>query len=134
IGLTLVKSLVEMHGGVVTAHSEGPGKGSQFTVRLPIACPQKATAGLETEFQPSCSNAHQAGRPASACLPRRVLVVDDNKDSAESIALLLQMRGHEVRTALDGRSALEMARLYRPDAVLLDIGLPNMDGYEVAKQ
>jgi PAS domain S-box-containing protein len=127
IGLTLVRRLVEMHGGNVTVHSPGPGKGSEFIVRLPA----------QREVRDSKNTAHRqdpAGRQAAAPFPRRVLVVDDNADSAESIAILLQLRGHEVRTALDGRTALEIARQYRPEVILLDIGLPNVDGYEVARQ
>jgi PAS domain S-box-containing protein len=124
IGLTLVKSLVEMHGGVVTAESHGSGKGSEFIVRLPLS-----SRMVEKENPTGLGTA--AFTPAS---PRRVLVVDDNKDVAESIAMLLQLRGHNVRVALDGRTALEMARVYRPQVVLLDIGLPHVDGYEVARQ
>jgi PAS domain S-box-containing protein len=121
IGLTLVKSLVEMHGGTVEAHSEGPGKGSEFVVRLP-PLPAGALKTAEEE----------KGRHAPS--PCRVLVVDDNKDAAESLALLVQVAGHEVRTAHDGPTALEVAKTFRPEVVFLDIGLPRMDGYEVARQ
>lgn len=122
IGLTVVKRLVEMHGGSVAAHSAGPGQGSEFTVRLPLAEPPGATteSGADTgtgEFQ-----------------PLRVLVVDDNADSAESLAMLLEAGGHRVRVAFDGAAALEAAAASSPHVVLLDIGLPGLDGYEVARR
>jgi CheY-like chemotaxis protein len=123
IGLALVKSLVELHGGTVTAHSDGPGQGCEFVVRLPATRDQQADPG--TGGDPSTS--HEAGR-------RRVLVVDDNRDSAESLALLLGLMGHLVRTAYDGPQALDAAREFRPDLVLLDIGLPNLGGHEVARR
>src|SRR5207237_388511 len=119
IGLTLVRRLVELHGGTVTAHSDGPGKGSEFVVRLPLA----------GEARPE-SPAPEAGpRPAAAA--RRILVVDDNRDAADSLGLLLRFLGHAVRVANDGPSALEAAGAFRPAVVLLDIGMPGMDGYEV---
>ncbi len=123
IGLTLVHRLVEMHGGSVEAASEGIGKGSEFTVRLPL--------------QPR----HRVSRPAeppgdehSVVGARRVLVVDDNRDSADSLGLLLELQGHKVCIVHDGPGALAAAQTHRPHAVLLDIGLPGMDGYEVARQ
>jgi PAS domain S-box-containing protein len=121
IGLTLVQSLVALHGGSVEAHSEGPGKGSEFVVRLPTLLAKASPAGSERE-----------GRHPSP--PRRVLVVDDNEDGANSLAMLLQLAGHEVRAVHDGPTALDMAKAFRPDLVLLDIGMPRMDGYEVARQ
>jgi CheY-like chemotaxis protein len=125
IGLTLVRSLVEMHGGRVSAASEGQGHGSEFVVRLPC---------LPAEPRPAAA-AEPPSRGRSSRRPRRVLVVDDNVDSAESLAVLLEMAGHQVRTAHDGPSALAMAREYKPEIVLLDIGLPaGMDGYEVARR
>ena len=123
IGLTLVKRLVEMHGGTVTAASDGPGTGSAFTVRLP------AVAG------PTGDEATPGSRP-----PVRnpgglsVLVVDDNKDTADGMARLLVSSGYRVTMAHDGPSALAAARAGRPDAILMDIGLPGMDGYAVAEQ
>jgi CheY-like chemotaxis protein len=120
IGLTLVKSLVEMHSGKVSASSEGPGKGSVFTVWPPAAGGRK-----EPVTAPSV-NGH--GKTRS-----RILVVDDNADSARGLARLLKLLGHEVRTAHDGREAIAVAQSYRPDIVLLDIGLPGMDGYDVAR-
>jgi PAS domain S-box-containing protein len=125
IGLTLVRQLVHMHGGRVDASSAGPGQGSEFAVRLP----GMPTPPLEQKVMPP--------PPPVAAEPggrRRVLVVDDNIDSAESMAMLLSLWGHEARTAADGPSALAAARESLPDVVLLDIGLPGMNGYEVAQQ
>jgi two-component system CheB/CheR fusion protein len=122
IGLTLVKSLVEMHGGRVEAHSEGPGKGSELVVRLPTA---EAGPGKGTG---------DGGRPGQPRSSRCVLVVDDNVDAAESLAILLRTQGHEVRTARDGPTALQEAGVFLPEVILLDIGLPRMDGYEVARR
>jgi two-component system CheB/CheR fusion protein len=120
IGLTLVKSLVELHGGRVEVTSDGVGKGSEFVVRLP------ALAG-ETPAAPV------AWAEEGPVVPRRVLVVDDNRDSAESLATLLRLGSHEVVTAHNGMKALEAAHTFRPDVVLLDIGLPGMTGFEVAR-
>jgi PAS domain S-box-containing protein len=123
IGLTLVHKLVQMHGGSVEAHSEGPGSGSEFVVRLPLLdAPSPDDATLQDA---------ESSPPTGS---RRVLVVDDNHDSAESMAILVEIWGHEVRTAHDGPAALALAAEYRPDVVLLDIGLPGMSGYEVAKR
>lgn len=126
IGLALVKKLVEMHGGTVAAHSDGVGRGSTFTVRLPLAAGGH-TAGAP---RPASGDPPPAPRPAG----RRVLVVDDNADGAESLSELLRLLGHEVRTAPDGPAALGTARAFRPAVVLCDIGLPGMDGYEVARR
>jgi PAS domain S-box-containing protein len=124
IGLTLVRTLVELHGGRVEARSEGPGRGSEFIIRLPVFTP-KMPAGAD-----GASNA----RGVKAIPARRILVVEDNQDSAEMMRLMLELDGHEVRTAYDGRVALEAARAFEPQLVLCDIGLPGMSGYEVAKQ
>jgi len=121
IGLTLVKKLVELHGGTVQAASAGPGQGSEFTVRLPGTRGQLLVAAAE--------------RPASAAFAvRRVLVVDDNQDALHSLALLLQLEGHQVETAADGPTAIAAAQAHLPEVVFLDIGLPGMDGYEVARR
>ena len=121
LGLTLVRRLVAMHGGTVTASSPGPGHGSDFEVRLPL---QK----LGPRPAPALSEA-----PAVA-EKRRVLVVDDNEDSTDTMSTLIGMWGHEVRTASDGATALRVAAEFRPHTVLLDIGLPHVSGYDVALQ
>jgi PAS domain S-box-containing protein len=125
IGLTLVRSLVEMHHGWVTASSAGPGLGSEFTVRLPIS--------TEASAEPSADE--PSGPDAVPRLPRRrILVVDDNRSNATSLGVLLRTLGQDVEMAYDGPAALELVRRRRPDLVLLDIGLPGMDGYEVARR
>lgn len=124
VGLTLVRTLVELHGGSVTALSPGPGRGTEILVRLPA----RPELSRREEAEPV---AHTTPKAAAG---RRILVVDDNQDSAESLALLLELHGHEVRTAFAGPAALETASTFRPDVVLLDIGLPGMDGYEVARR
>src|SRR5204863_6931912 len=121
-GLTLVKTLVELHGGTVDARSDGPGRGSEFVIHLP------AVLG-----QTEAKAAAPVGTPASA-VSRRVLIVDDSEDGAESIAMILQLGGHETFKVHDGVSAIEAAERLRPDVVLLDIGLPRMSGYEVCRR
>jgi PAS domain S-box-containing protein len=126
IGLTLVQRLVKLHGGMVTAHSEGRGKGTEMVVRLPAA-------EDEGDHPPQAMGEAEAATAAGAPR-RRILVVDDNQDAAESLALLLQMWGHEVQVVFDGPAAIQSAAAFRPDMVLLDIGLPEMNGYEVARR
>jgi PAS domain S-box-containing protein len=123
IGLALVKRLVEMHGGKVIASSPGPGRGSEFVVRLPVLSPQRSS-------KTTGAGGEEVAR-AGPC--RRVLVVDDNVDAAESVAMLLRLLGHEVETAHDGHTAVEAVQSFRPEVVLLDIGLPGMNGFDVAK-
>ena len=121
IGLTLVKRLVELHGGSVVARSAGAGRGSSFVVRLPLAAAATGPTPL----------------PAAAAAPakrRRVLVVDDNRDSAESLSLLLELAGHELYRAHDGAEAIAVAERQRPDAIVLDIGLPGINGYEACRR
>jgi signal transduction histidine kinase/CheY-like chemotaxis protein len=125
IGLTLVRRLVEMHDGSVRAFSSGPGRGSEFVVRLPIAEEMPALAPADSGEEDKIS----VGPPR-----RRILVVDDNVDAARSLAWLLQYLGQEVYLAHDGVTALEAARAHVPEIVLLDIGLPRIDGYEVARR
>jgi signal transduction histidine kinase/CheY-like chemotaxis protein len=124
IGLTLVRSLVEMHGGRVEASSPGLGQGSEFVVRLPVRVPQTAEITAPVE----------EASPRSPARPVRVLVVEDNVDAAESLATLLRVWGHDVQVVHDGLEALEAASESRPEVVLLDIGLPGLDGYQVARR
>ncbi|MGH7347619.1 MAG: response regulator, partial [Candidatus Rokuibacteriota bacterium] len=121
IGLALVKNLVEMHGGTVEVQSSGLGQGSEFVVRLPIV--------VETPQLPPEPTA-RAPTPTTA---RRILVVDDNRDSAESLTMLLNLTGYQTHTAYDGLEAVEAAA-FRPDVILLDIGLPNLNGFEAARK
>jgi PAS domain S-box-containing protein len=122
IGLSLVKGLVELHGGSVEARSPGRGLGSEFIVRLP---------GVVEERAPDADGNGHAGAPRGT--PRRILIVDDNRDAAESLADLLAFLGHETRTAHDGQSGLEAATAFRPEIVLLDLGMPGMSGFDVAR-
>jgi len=122
IGLTLVRALVEMHGGAVEARSAGLGQGSEFVVRLPTVAEAPKPGPRPTKGA--------TARPVR----RRVLIVDDNQDGAESLAVLLQLGGHETHTAHDGQQAIEDAERLRPDIVLLDIGLPRLNGYEVCRR
>jgi CheY-like chemotaxis protein len=120
IGLHLVKRLIELHGGRVTAFSRGEDLGSEFRIELPLSSGTPATV------------LHAPAQPVSTSL--RILVVDDNRDAAESMSTLLASLGHEVKTAFDGREALEATTSWRPDLLFLDIGMPDMDGYEVARR
>lgn len=123
IGLTVARRLVEMHGGMIEASSAGPGQGSEFRVRLPLL-------KVEENEQPCDSQACDKS-PAKPC--KRILIVDDNRDSADTLASLLRVKGHDVRSAYSGERGLEIARMHRPDIVILDIGMPGMNGYEVAR-
>ncbi|HEX4412928.1 MAG TPA: ATP-binding protein [Lacipirellulaceae bacterium] len=123
IGLTLVRSLVELHDGSVSVQSDGPGHGSEFTVRLPVVVEERRSARI----------APSAG-PVTAIQSRRILVVDDNVDSAKTLGMLLKYLGADVQVVNDGVEALAAVEKYRPDVVLLDIGMPGMDGYEVARR
>jgi CheY-like chemotaxis protein len=122
VGLTLVRSLVQLHGGSVEAHSEGVGRGSEFVVHLPAL----------DRHEPRGQAPRTQGRTAQR--PRRVLVVDDNVDAADTLAEALRHAGHEVREEYDGPSALGAAKQFQPDVILLDLGLPGMDGFEVARR
>jgi CheY-like chemotaxis protein len=122
IGLTLARSIVALHGGSVEAHSDGPGRGSEFVVRMPIvqSAPLPASAQLRN--------------PATRIAGQRILVVDDNVDAAETLSELLRCLGADVVTVHDGPTALECVRTHKPSAAVLDIGMPGMDGYEVARR
>jgi CheY-like chemotaxis protein len=118
IGLSVVKRLVEMHGGAVRLASDGEGRGTTVAIRLPRIEPQNVAAR----------------RPMPASGARRVLVVDDSTDAADSLAMLLELEGHEVSTAYTAAAALEKAERLQPEIAFIDIGLPQMDGYEVARR
>lgn len=123
LGLTLVRTLVEMHGGTVEAHSAGLGKGSEFVVRLPIMA--------ETSAPPLLEPGADTQTPTAT---RRVLIVDDNPDTVASLAILLEQSGNEIQTAHDGLEAVALAETFRPDIVLLDLGLPKLNGYDAARR
>lgn len=126
IGLSLSRALAALHGGTLVAASDGPGQGSRFTLRVPIG----AVAEGDAEAGPS--RAAETG-PGTWPRPRRVLVADDNRDAADSIAALLQLEGYEVEVAYDGEAALDAAHRFHPDVAVLDIGMPRMDGHAVAR-
>jgi CheY-like chemotaxis protein len=125
LGLAIVRNLVAMHGGTVAARSEGRGRGSEFVVELPAAARQDPLARNGTAG---------SSEPSLAPSGRRILVVDDNADAAQLLAETLRAVGHVTRVAHDGPAALRIASEFRPDAALLDIGLPVMDGYELARR
>ncbi len=125
VGLTIVKRLVEMHGGRIEVTSAGPGTGSQFVLGFPVM-PAAAAA--------SESRGHDGVAPPRATTPRRILVVDDNQDAATSLAMLLSFEGHETFTAHDGRAGIELAERTRPDVVILDVGMPDLNGFEVCRR
>jgi two-component system, sensor histidine kinase len=120
IGLSLVKRLVELHGGEVRAYSDGPGTGSEFVVRLPLAR-EAVQSDAEDRSAPSLGS-------------RRILVIEDNTDAREMLSIALRLAGHEVLEAATGADGIEMVRRHRPEIVLVDIGLPDIDGYEVARR
>ncbi len=128
LGLTLVRSLIEMHGGTVQALSDGLGRGSEFIVRLPILAAVALAVKPEAADRTTPRDKPQTGRS------RRVLVVDDNVLSAQSLATILKLEAHDVQVTHDGGLAIEAVRRFRPEVVLMDIGLPGMDGYEVARR
>ena len=122
IGLTLVKRLVELHGGKVEVRSDGEGQGSEFIVRLPLVLAESAPDSQEPG----------SGESAEPTSRLRVLVVDDNKAAADTLAMVIEMLGNEVRTAYDGAQGVEAAEAFKPDVVLMDLGMPRMNGYEAA--
>jgi CheY-like chemotaxis protein len=126
IGLTLVRRLIEMHKGTVEAYSQGTGRGSEFIVRLPVL----------VDPVPEAQEHAKTGPPTSIHLSpwRRILVVDDHEDSVMMMAALLRHKGHEVATARNGTAALEIATTFCPEIILLDIGLPEIDGYEISRR
>jgi PAS domain S-box-containing protein len=122
IGLSLVRGLIQLHGGTVEAHSAGKGTGSEFIVRLPVAEP------------PASTRDNDAGQTNSALPPLRILVADDSRDAADSLSLMLRVQGHDVKTTYDGLEAVQAAATFRPEVALLDIGMPNLNGYDAARQ
>jgi CheY-like chemotaxis protein len=124
LGLALVKSFVALHGGTVTASSDGPGRGSEFVVRIPAVAAAEAGPPSAARWASPCGSAHG----------KRVLVVDDNEDAGETVAELLREFGHEVCVAYDGPSALARLREFPADVAILDLGLPVMDGFELARR
>jgi CheY-like chemotaxis protein len=129
IGLTIVRRLVQLHGGTVQAFSDGLRRGSEFVVCLPTAPAPPPTGNGQTEKREG-----REGWTDKPALLWRVLIVDDNRDSADSLAVLLRMLGHEAKTAYDGETALKVAEQFAPDIVLLDIGLPRLSGLETARR
>jgi CheY-like chemotaxis protein len=123
IGLTLAKRLVEMHGGRIEAESAGPGKGSEFRIHLPVFSKSALTE------QENDGKARKT--PAQSF---RILIVDDNQDGADSLAVMLRIMGNELHTVYDGVSAIESSETFAPDAVLLDLGMPNMNGFETCRR
>ena len=123
IGLALVRGLVEKHGGKVSAHSDGPGRGSEFAVELPLAMSAETTRPSSEERLPALGG-----------VGRRVLIADDNRDAADSLAMLLRLRGHEVQTVHDGHAALAAAAEFAPDAAVIDLGMPGLGGIDVAER
>ena len=123
IGLSLVRRLIELHGGSVEGHSKGLGTGSKFVVRLPAALDSAAIDSLA---------GREVAAPGSSI--RRILVADDNEDAATSLALILTMLGHETRTARNGIEAIEIAEQFQPEVVLLDLGMPKLNGYDTARR
>jgi two-component system, chemotaxis family, CheB/CheR fusion protein len=125
IGLSLVKTLTEMHGGTVEVHSDGTAQGSEFIARMPIAAPTDDAAPTTTLI---------ASTEKAIVPPLRILIVDDNRDSADMLATLLAFSGHETFTANDGLAAVDTAQNFQPDVIFLDIGLPLLNGYEAARR
>lgn len=119
LGLALVKGLVELHGGEVSAHSDGLGRGSEFVVRIPLVAMESTQQSMDAE--------------AVVCAPQRVLIIEDNVDAADTLCEVLSLGDHEVEVAYNGPDGLAKARTFKPALVLCDIGLPGMDGYEVAR-
>lgn len=124
IGLTLARRLIEMHGGTIEVRSDGQDRGSEFTVRLPVVLPEA----------PSSVGRDDAASPARRSRPRRILVADDNEDSARTLAMMLRMSGHEVETAKDGMDALDVTTRFIPEVAFLDIGMPKLNGYELGRR
>jgi CheY-like chemotaxis protein len=128
LGLTLAREIIELHGGKIEARSEGPGQGSEFTVSLPLSGAESSTSATVTDFGPAIR------APTARQKSSRIVVVDDNQVQARSLQRLLQTMGHDVRVVHDGPSALHVMQNFVPEFALIDLGLPTMDGYEVARR
>jgi CheY-like chemotaxis protein len=126
IGLALVRQLTEMHGGTLSAASEGPGKGSEFVVRLPLAAAPSGATHRTSASPPISAEPKSSKRP--------ILIVEDNPDAGEALASLMESEGHEVRVACDGTSGVALATDFKPAVAILDIGLPDMNGFELARR
>ena len=124
-GMTLARRLVELHGGKISAHSDGPGLGSRFVVQLNLLHVPVPRADAAVTESVAATPERQG---------TRILIVDDNRDGAQGLAMMLDLAGHEVRTATDGLEALDIAEEFRPQVVLLDISMPGIDGYETARR
>jgi signal transduction histidine kinase len=134
IGLALVRRLVEMHGGSVSAHSGGVGQGTEMVIRLPVAVGDRALPSMPPETD-RLTPAPSGEPPAAPVTPsHRILIVDDNRDAADSMALLVETAGHSARTAYDGHQALDLASAFAPDVLLLDLGVPGLNGFEIARR
>jgi two-component system CheB/CheR fusion protein len=131
VGLALARRLIDMHGGSISAHSGGNGRGSEFIVRLPLHLADRAADSAAADAVDAAAPPQPQPQPGLA--NRRILIVDDNRDGADSLSMLLELLHCNVRTAYDGRAAIETARSFAPEAVLLDIGMPRIDGYEVCR-
>jgi signal transduction histidine kinase len=134
IGLALVRRLVEMHGGSVSAHSGGVGHGTEMVIRLPIAAGDRALPSRPHETERPTPAPTGEPRAAPATPSHRILIVDDNRDAADSMALLVETAGHSARTAYDGHQALDLASAFAPDVLLLDLGVPGLNGFEIARR
>jgi CheY-like chemotaxis protein len=126
IGLSIVRKLVELHGGRVEGRSDGVGKGSEFIVRLPVLFEQPIPAHRV--------DADGNGTSEATATSRRILIADDNRDAADSLAMLLRLSGHNVHTAYDGMDAIDVARSFKPELVLLDIGMPRLNGHDTCRR
>src|SRR5581483_8076924 len=130
IGLALVRQIIQLHNGTVSAESAGPGYGSQFTVRLPLL--RDSTTGASAASENPVPTDDPAGQ-SSGQTKRRLLVVDDNEDAAQSLERLLRLQGHTVMSCTGGRDAVDIVRRYRPEVVFMDIGMPEVDGLTAAR-
>jgi CheY-like chemotaxis protein len=133
IGLSISRRLVEMHGGTIECRSNGPEQGSEFIIRVPLADREARPAATE-RAETRTPRRTPPPQPVPNLAPRRVLIADDNVDAVRSLALVLRMAGYDVRTAFSGREAVEQAEWFRPEVALLDLSMPELDGFAVARR